>query len=104
MEDGNEKEGEIEHRVRDNQALTEPMADVAFDGTEDSKDQEQDGVFCGEDRNTVDDVFIIGELSVLVDVCVILGIRSDMQDSLSSGIGHANSKDSTCGCHHRECQ
>ena len=56
LKDGNEEEGKVKHGVYNDQALTEPVADIAVDGAEDSKDQEQDGTFCVEHRDRVDNV------------------------------------------------
>ena len=68
LKDRDEEEGEIEHCIHDDQGLTEPIADVALDGTKDSNDQEQYGAFCEEERYAIDDVCIIAELSMLVDL------------------------------------
>ena len=63
-----EELGEVEYCVDQDQALTEPVADIALDGAEDSKDQEQDGTFCVEDRDRVDDVSMIAVLAMLMNV------------------------------------
>ena len=83
--------------------MSEPVADIAVDGAEDSKEQEQDGTFCVEDRDRVDNVSIIGVLAY-VNKCVIISTSKASQDPLSSGIGLARNRDSTCGYHHRDWQ
>ena len=86
LKDRDEEEGKVEHGIYDDQALTEPVADIAPDGAEDSKDQEQDGTFCVEDRDRVDNVSIIGVLAY-VNECVILSTPKASQDPLSSDTG-----------------
>lgn len=48
--DRDEGEGGIGYRVRVDQALSKPVADVTLDGAEESQDEEQDGAFGEEGR------------------------------------------------------
>ena len=103
LKDRDEEEDKVEHGVYDDQALSEPVADIATDGAEDSKDQEQDGTFCVEDRDRVDNVSIIGVLAY-VNECVIISAPKASQDPLSSDIGLARNRYSTYGYHHLDRQ
>ena len=48
--DRDEEEGGVGDRVRVDQALSKPVADVTLDGAEESQIEEQDGAFGGEGR------------------------------------------------------
>ena len=64
----NEEICDVESRVYANQSQCEPIASIALDRTEDSKDQQENGQLGEEQREAVERVRIIVELRALSDL------------------------------------